>query len=63
LPVLITSWCFAAVQPVRFSPIPADMLVLAVSIFLLSRAAGVARPFQGRVKAGLKGPPYVVIGT
>ena len=63
LPVLIASWIFAAAQPVWTFPIPADMLILAVSTFLLSRAAGVARPFQGRVKAGLKGPPYVVIGT
>ncbi|HEY2153621.1 MAG TPA: glycosyltransferase family 87 protein [Vicinamibacterales bacterium] len=39
LPVLIASWCVAALQPVRFFPLPADMLVLAVSILLLSRTS------------------------
>jgi hypothetical protein len=35
VPVLIASWIFAAAQPLWSFPIPADMLVLAVSILLM----------------------------
>ncbi len=56
LPVLIAAWLLAAAQAVWLLPIPADMLVLAVSILFLSRATGVARPFQGCATGGPERP-------
>ncbi len=69
LPVLIASWLLAAAQSVWFLPLPADMLVLAVPMLLLSWTdrdrgvvesprfqSGVARPFQGRARGGPERP-------